>query len=180
MAEAKQDGVALIKKLEEIRGSRLLCLFLGDRPGLETRLAPDIIPLTARHLRGIGEQKRIDLFLYTIGGDIMAAFRLVALIREYCEEFNVLVPFRCQSAGTLTALGANEIVMLPESQLSPVDPTVNGPYNPTVPGVQAQPGGPLPVLPVALVHGLRLRSGSSYSPGLGVTPVGSCRASRDS
>ncbi|MFN0181188.1 MAG: SDH family Clp fold serine proteinase [Gemmatimonadales bacterium] len=83
------------------------------------------------HLRAFGKnQPRIDLVLYTTGGDIMAAYRLVPLIREYCETFTVIVPFRCQSAGTLVALGADNIIMLPEGQLSPVDPSTNGPYNP--------------------------------------------------
>lgn len=114
-------------------------------------MAPDVIPLLARHLRAIGKnQERIDLVLYTTGGDIMAAFRLVPLIREYCKAFTVIVPFRCQSAGTLVALGADSIIMLPEGQLSPVDPSTNGPYNPLLPGAQVVPGGPPPTMPVSV------------------------------
>jgi hypothetical protein len=126
-------------------------MFVGDRPGLETRIAQDIVPLVARHLRAIGSHDKIDLVLYTLGGDVMAGFRVVNLIREYCTgEFSVIVPFRCQSTGTLIALGADKIVMLPESQLSPVDPSINGPYNPLIPGMAIQPGAPLPVLPVSV------------------------------
>ena len=118
---------------------------------METRIAQDIVPLVARHLRGIGRQERIDLVLYTLGGDVMAGFRVVHLIREYCTaEFNVVVPFRCQSTGTLIALGADKIIMLPEGQLSPVDPSINGPYNPMIPGMPIQPGAPLPALPVSV------------------------------
>lgn len=114
-------------------------------------MAPDVIPLLARHLRAIGKnQERIDLVLYTTGGDIMAAYRLVPLIREYCKTFTVIVPFRCQSAGTLVALGADSIIMLPEGQLSPVDPSTNGPYNPLVHGAQAIPGLPPQTLPVSV------------------------------
>lgn len=143
--------VALIQKLEGLRSSRVVALILGDRSGQETRLAPDMLPLMARHLRGLGGvQERIDLVLYTVGGDIMSAFRLVSLVREYCKEFTVIVPFRCQSAGTLIALGADHIVMLPEGQLSPVDPSTNGPYNPLAPNAITVPGAPAATLPVSV------------------------------
>lgn len=126
-------------------------MFMGDRAALETRIAQDIVPIVARHLRGIGRSERIDLVLYTLGGDVMAGFRVVHLIREYCTgQFNVIVPFRCQSTGTLIALGADGILMLPEGQLSPVDPSITGPYNPMIPGMPIQPGAPLPALPVSV------------------------------
>ena len=147
---SRSTRVDRIKALEEKRKSRVLAVVMGERPGLETRIAPDLIPLAAKHLRAIGEVERIDLFLYSGGGDIMAGFRLVSLIREYCKHFAVIVPFRCQSTATLITLGADEIVMLPEGQLSPVDPSTSGPYNPMIPGAQFQPGGPLPVLPVSV------------------------------
>ena len=47
---------------------------------------------------------------------------LVNLIREYCKEFEVLIPEKALSAGTLISLGADKIVMLPYSHLSPIDP----------------------------------------------------------
>lgn len=148
---ARKERIQLIENLEAVRGSRVIALVLGDRPGQETRLAADILPLLSRHLREIGEgQDRIDLLLYTLGGEIVPAFRLVGLIREYCKTFTVIVPFRCQSAGTLVALGADRIIMLPEGQLSPVDPSTNGPYNPLVPGAPLMPGAPPPTLPVSV------------------------------
>jgi hypothetical protein len=147
----RDSRVALIQTIERLRGCRVVALVLGDRPGQETRMAADVVPLLSRHLRAIGkDNERIDLFLYTTGGDIMAAFRLVPLIREYCQHFGVIVPARCQSAGTLVALGADAIIMLPEGQLSPVDPSTNGPYNPMIPGVPPMPGAPIPTLPVSV------------------------------
>lgn len=147
---ARADRIKLIGEIEALRKSRVVCIVTGDRPQLDTRIAMDIVPLMARHLRGVGKQERIDLFLYTAGGDVMAGFRLVNLIREYCSHFAVLIPFRCQSTGTLISLGADEIVMLPEGQLSPVDPSINGPYNPLIPGVPVGPGIPLQTLPVSV------------------------------
>jgi hypothetical protein len=148
---AKDARIQLIKEVEDLRKSRVLVMFMGDRGGLETKIASDLIPLIARHLRLMGKQERIDLIIYTLGGDVMAGYRTVHLLREYCtSSFSVIVPFRCQSTGTLIALGADRIVMLPEGQLSPVDPSTNGPYNPMVPGIPVQMGQPLPALPLSV------------------------------
>lgn len=146
----RQQRVALLRDIENARNSRVVAVIMGDRPALETRIAPDLVPLVARHLRTNGKVDRIDLLLYSTGGDVMTGYRLVGLIREYCRHFSVLVPFRCQSTATLVTLGADEIVMLQEGQLSPVDPSIQGPYNPPIPGVTFQPGMPLPVLPVSV------------------------------
>jgi len=66
---------------------------------------------------------KLDLFLYSRGGDANVPWPLVSLIREFCDEFNVLVPLRAHSAATSVCLGADTIVMAPEGQLGPVDAT---------------------------------------------------------
>ncbi len=127
----------LIQELENKRKSKVLVYFTGDRRGLETRIATDIFPFILEHLENFGSTKQIDLFLYTPGGVAIAGTGLVALIREYCEKFCVIVPFKAHSAGTLITLGADSIVMNRVSQLSPVDPSVQSPYGQQVPGVSA-------------------------------------------
>jgi len=104
------------------KGSKVLVYFTGDRPGRETQIAEDIIPIIHDHLQRFGNVKDLDLFIYTRGGIIFAPWRLVTLAREFTGHLSVLVPFRCHSAGTLIALGANEIVMTNMGELSPVDP----------------------------------------------------------
>ena len=74
--------------------------------------------------------KRLTLFLMSNGGDGIVPWRLVTLIREYTDDFSVLIPWRAFSAATLTALGANQIVMHPMGMLGPTDPTVTTPFNP--------------------------------------------------
>jgi len=49
------------------------------------------------------------------------------LIREFCEEFSVIVPFSAKSAASMIALGSDEIVMGPISELGPIDPLVKHP-----------------------------------------------------
>jgi hypothetical protein len=75
----------------------------------------------------------IDLFLHSNGGDGTVPWRLVTLIREYADRFCVLVPHRAFSAATLTALGADVIVMHPMGMLGPTDPTVANQFNPVDP-----------------------------------------------
>ncbi len=144
------ERLTLITDIEAQRNARVLTLVTGDRQGHETRLARDVIPLVYDHLRTFEHVSEIDLFLYTPGGDTLAAWGLVSLIREYCDRFVVVVPFRCHSAGTLIGLGADEILVAPGGQLGPIDPSVSSPYNPAPPGVPVQAGGRITLLPVSV------------------------------
>lgn len=129
-----------------MRGSRVLVYVTGDRRGLETKIATDVWPFVMEHLERMGNADQIDLFLYTSGGIANAGTGLVALLREYCRRFSVIVPFKAHSAGTLIALGADSIVMTKVAQLSPVDPSIQSPYNPSAPG--PQPAAGVNILPV--------------------------------
>lgn len=92
----------------------------------------DAIPYLYAHLRGIGNADRLDVFLVTNGGDTLAAFGMARLAREFSPWVGALVPDKCLSAGTLFALGANQISMTRGAMLSPIDPSVGGPLNPAV------------------------------------------------
>jgi len=82
----------------------------------------------------------IDLVIFTHGGDTEVPWRLVALIREFCDKFSVLIPYRAYSAGTLIAMGADEIVMTPLGVLGPIDPTRTHPLLPKREGAaEAEP-----------------------------------------
>jgi ClpP class serine protease len=63
----------------------------------------------------------------------MVPWRLVSMIREFCESFAVLVPYKAHSAATMVALGADEIVMTNMSELSPIDPSTSNVFNPSDP-----------------------------------------------
>lgn len=143
------DRKKLIAALEKELEARVLSLVTGDRQGMETRIAPDILPLVADHLASLGASKRLALFLYTPGGDSIAGWGLVNLLREYCERLIVVVPFRALSCGTLIAIGADEIVMGKHGLLSPVDPSVNSPFNPQV-QIPGAPPGMVNFLPVSV------------------------------
>ncbi|MEM0134817.1 MAG: hypothetical protein QXU18_06255 [Thermoplasmatales archaeon] len=122
----------LITKIEKEQESRLLVYITGDRRGLETGIGMDVFSIFHEHLTYIGKQKRIDIFLYSPGGITIAGYALVNLIREFCEEFNVIIPFKALSCATLISLGANKIIMTPMGQLSPIDPSVQHPLGPVI------------------------------------------------
>ncbi len=72
-------------------------------------------------------EKAVDILVHSTGGDPLAAWKLMSLIRERFEKVAVLVPFMAFSAATLFALGADEIVMHPHASLGPIDPQIQMP-----------------------------------------------------
>src|SRR4051794_12003944 len=126
----------LIRAIQAARGSKVITYVTSDRPSLSAPISEDIIPLIHEHLLAFGplEREKLDLVIYSRGGDSDVPWSLVSMIREYCREgsFSVLVPYRAQSAATVICLGADEIVMTRKAELGPIDVTiVSGPYNPS-------------------------------------------------
>lgn len=136
----RKGRMKLIEKIQEERNSHLITYITGDRKGLETKIATDVFPMFHKHLTQIKDKKRIDLFLYSPGGITIAGYAFVNLFRQFCDEFDVIIPFKALSCATLIALGANEIVMTKMGQLSPIDPSVGHPLGPVV-QVPGQPAG---------------------------------------
>ena len=134
----------LIKRIEKERNSAVICYITGDRENFNTKIGDDVIPIFFRHLELIGNRDNIDLFLYTRGGDMVVPIRIVKLIRSYCKKFSILIAYRAHSAGTLVALGADEIVMTKLGELTPVDPTTEHPFNPR------DPIDPKKVIPISV------------------------------
>lgn len=117
---------SVISVLEKNRESRVIVYITGDRQGAPgAMVAIDTLPLFKRILFKMGETKKITLVLYTNGGFIEAPWPIVNLIREYCDEFEVIVLEKALSAGTLIALGADQIIMSKHAFLSPVDPAAS-------------------------------------------------------
>ena len=140
---SRTERVEAVRHLQDVRGGTgVISYVTSTRPGLEAQMGMDVITPFYRHLRdlpGSRAGRRIDLFLQSNGGDGIVPWKLVTLIREYCDEFNVLVPYRAFSAATLTALGADSVVMHPMGMLGPTDPSTTGRFNPRDPGNDKQP-----------------------------------------
>ncbi len=133
----------IINQIEKLRGSKVITYITSDRQGpVNARVAMDIIPIFSAQLRKIGKVPKIDLFLYSSGGDTMVPWRLVSMIREYADNFSVLIPYKSHSAATMIALGADEIVMTDLAELSPIDPSTANVFNP---GDPANPQNKIPI-----------------------------------
>jgi len=138
-----QQRKVLYGELESNRNSKVLVYVTGDRPGMETKIASEVYDYFVNQLDKIGSCPKISLILYTRGGDTLAAWSIINLIYQFTDDLEVLIPSKCHSAGTLMSLGAKRIVMTKQATLGPIDPSIEHPLNPTIPG--APPGARIPV-----------------------------------
>ncbi len=65
--------------------------------------------------------KNVLLVLITEGGDPDAAYRISRSLQEHYERFLCIVPGWCKSAGTLIAVGANDLIFTGSGELGPLD-----------------------------------------------------------
>lgn len=125
---SRENRVRLINEIEEVRGSNVVVYFTGDRQPIGSRIAEDAVRPLYKHLLALLDaapaRQKLDLFLYSRGGDVSVPWRIVPMIREFCEEFCVLIPYKAHSAATMISLGADRIVMGKKAELSPIDPTL--------------------------------------------------------
>jgi hypothetical protein len=71
---------------------------------------------------------KCTVFLTTYGGDAHAGFRVARCLRHhYKKGVRVVVPSYCKSAGTLVAIGANELAIGDLGELGPLDVQVSKP-----------------------------------------------------
>lgn len=122
----------IVKRIEALRGSEVLCFLTSLRPSVLTQMADDAVRVCFDHLLLLPERpiEKLDVFLCSNGGSGTVPWRLVALFREFAKSLCVLIPYRAYSAASLLALGADEIVMHPFAELGPIDPTVSNDFNP--------------------------------------------------
>src|SRR5262249_14487735 len=78
----------------------------------------------------LGDGHGLDVLLYTRGGATNAVWPIAGLLREFDPNFEILIPYRAHSSGTMVALAAKKIVMTPLAELSPIDPTTANQFNP--------------------------------------------------
>jgi hypothetical protein len=122
----RETTVELIRQIERSRRSRVLVYWTSPL----AKMADAAMPSFYDQLSAIGDVERLDLVLQTNGGDVEIPWRMVSLAREFAERFSVIVPHRAASAGTILALGADEIVMTRFAVLGPIDPSRTHPLLP--------------------------------------------------
>ena len=128
-----------IREIEELNNSRVICYITNDNHLFTGNIGDDIYIQFYEILEKMGNQERIDLFIYSRGGNTLVPWKLVNILREFTNNFNVLVPFHSNSSATMIALGADKIYMGKMADISPIDPTITSPYNPAIPGKEGDP-----------------------------------------
>lgn len=116
----------LLSAIERERNSTVIAYILHDN----AVIADDALPQIYDKLQTLHHRQRLDLLLYARGGVTEVCWRLLNLLREYCDHLGVIVANRAQGAGSLLALGADEIVMGPLSELGGVEAIRNHPLLP--------------------------------------------------
>ncbi|WP_208764507.1 SDH family Clp fold serine proteinase [Leisingera aquaemixtae] len=142
---AHEERREILSQIAAARDSKVLLYVTSDRPAMETQIGPDVDDIFVEHLDELWPAQKITVVLYTTGGNTATAWRLINLLRTFCEELEIIVLVKALSAGTLMCLGANRIVMSKQSTLGPIDPSVNNPMNPHVPGTNPPQRAPVSV-----------------------------------
>lgn len=107
----------MIRRYEEERGCRLVVMI--------DQITADIsITHFAELLHDVPGDCDLHLMLCSPGGDGEVAIRLARMAQAACNNLVVLVPEMAKSAATIVALGADQLIMGPTSDLGPIDPQV--------------------------------------------------------
>jgi hypothetical protein len=72
-------------------------------------------------MRCMRRRENVTLILVTEGGDADAGYRIARCLQDNYAKFTCIVAGYCKSAGTLVAVGANELVMSDAAELGPLD-----------------------------------------------------------
>lgn len=140
MLDNRSRRTKLITEIEAHRGSKLIAYVTSDRSNCQGQIDENVVRPMYDHLLALSdaggrphaELPQLDLFLYSRGGAVDAPWRIVSMMRTVAVRFAVIVPFRAQSAATMIALGADEILLGRKGELGPIDPAL---------GVQRQGAG---------------------------------------
>jgi hypothetical protein len=117
MLETVQQRNTHLTAIERTRNSAIIAYVLHDN----AMIADDAIPQIYDKLQALGRRDRIDLLLHARGGIPEATWRVLNLLRDYCDHLGVIVATQVHGPAALLALGADEVVMGPLAELGGVE-----------------------------------------------------------
>lgn len=71
----------MINQIQSIRNSKVIAYITGDRQPICSMIAEDAVRPLYEHLLFIGKNVKIDLLLYSRGGDVSVPWRIVSMFR---------------------------------------------------------------------------------------------------
>jgi len=138
---------ALIESVATVRAGTVLSLVYVDFLPANPMLTGDLIPQLESLILEMGKVPKLNLFLRSTGGMAEIPWKIVSLLRSFCDDLAVIIPRNAMSGATHVAIAADEIVMSPLSFLGSVDPTRTHPLLPHDPQ-----NAPIPVSVQDLKH----------------------------
>jgi len=108
----------MLLELEKLRGTVVFPLLYSWNRLIAK---PDVDVIYDRLLE-IGPQQRLDVLLFSRGGDPDQAYVIGSMLQEFAKEkLTIIVPRFAKSAATLIACAGDEVIMGPASELGPID-----------------------------------------------------------
>ena len=99
------ERLELYRRIEAIRGRPLIAYVTSLRTNASGSMAGDAIPQIAKQILNIPkDQKEVDIFIVSNGGDPVVSWRVISMLRERFERIGVLIPYTAYSAATLLAI----------------------------------------------------------------------------
>ena len=111
---------------EKKRRRPLIVYVTSIRQNVPSQMANDAIISIVEQIKRIpADKEEVDFLIISNGGDPIVSLRIITILRERFKRIAVIVPYAAFSAATILALGADEIVMHPYSNLGPLDPLLS-------------------------------------------------------
>ncbi len=110
--------------LEEAFGKPVVTFFTSMV--YPVRIEDSDVDMLAGALQTMDLSNGLILMISSLGGDGLAAERMINVCRSYSKtgNYEVIIPGKAKSAATLVCFGASKLYMGPTSELGPVDPQV--------------------------------------------------------
>lgn len=122
---------ALIRRIEAMRGSRVICVIHGENMENDQFNFSDLEDVLSALVAG-DQTRPLDVILHTQGGNSFAGKQIARAIKMHPARKTVFVPYYAMSAGTRVALAADQIVMGAQATLGPIDTQLYGMPAPSI------------------------------------------------
>ncbi len=126
LPEASVDRAkGLIRRIEQERGSRVICVIHGENMENEAFNFDDLEDVLSAIVAS-DAAKPLDIVLHTQGGNSFTGRQIARAIKSHKARKTVFVPYYAMSAGSRISLAADQIVMGAHATLGPIDTQLYG------------------------------------------------------
>jgi hypothetical protein len=116
VTKLNNDDSSILREISELHDADLI-LYNGE---IDEEGADKLIEITNSTIKN-----NVMLYLCTYGGGADAAFRIARRLQNKYKKFMLYIHGYCKSAGTLIAVGSDEIIMSDFGELGPLDVQVS-------------------------------------------------------